>query len=69
MTAWEIDTSNTSKDYARAIRYRLKAKVDGVCITDRKELAPTSKVYCPACLAKHSERVRSYNQRKKDKLT
>lgn len=67
---WHIDEKNPSKAYIRSVKYRIKAHEDKLCITDRKPLAPTSKVYCVACLTKHSLRVKSYNRRKKEnKLT
>ena len=71
MSPWELDTTNPSKDYARAIKYRLKAKVDGVCITERLPLAATSKVYCETCLNLHNNRQKKYllNRKKHENKT
>ena len=66
----------TNKGSIRTTKMRDWYKANKHCISGCVDemfrylpLAPTSKNFCLRCLPKHSERVRSYNQRKKDKLT
>ena len=75
MSPWNANRKVlTNKGSIRTTKKRDAYKAAGHCISGCVDemmrflpLAPTSTVFCVACLAKHSERVRSYNLRKKEK--